>query len=248
MSMAIKDDIVAVAYRRKMHIYRIHGDEVKLLCTHRYGASFQYSSMVALPMILSSDDKQDIPMFALALGVRDGISVYHVRCKANDGFTLVWRFTTPLKYLDNPHEPQLSDNGSLITWLSIPGSVVSRGVHYFLARLPVPSDVTQSPVQEPGDVELTSRFYDLAATERIPALYWKANRDLDAVRGLAVFGNAFGELAVFDFSNTSPDALSKLFPRPCPPNSQGELVVSQVRHFFSVDRDLLSKWVLITAY
>ncbi|TCD64771.1 hypothetical protein EIP91_003631 [Steccherinum ochraceum] len=227
MSMAIKDDIVAVAYRRKMRIYRILGDGAELLCTHRYGASFQSSSVVALPMVHSSDDKQDTPMFALALGVRDGINVYHVRCKADDGFTLVWKFTTPLKYLDNPHEPQLSDNGSMITWLSIPGSVVSRGVHYFLAQLPVPSDVTQAPVQKPEDMELTSRFYDLAADERIPALYWKATRDLDDLRGLAVFGNAFGELAVFDFSNTSPDALSRVFPRPCPPNYQGELVVSQ---------------------
>ncbi|TCD64783.1 hypothetical protein EIP91_003643 [Steccherinum ochraceum] len=205
MSMAIKDDIVAVAYRRKMHIYRINVNEAVLICTQRYRSSYQFSSMVALPKLRSSGDKQDTPMFVLALGARGGIRVYHVPCDPGLDFEPVWTFATPRGSQLSPHKPQLSDNGTMITWLSIPGSVVSRGVHYFLSRLPVPSGITQLPVRGPKDANLTSRFYDLAAHKDIPAL------------GLAVFGNAFGELAVYDFSTTAPDVLSKLFPRPCVP-------------------------------
>ncbi|TCD64774.1 hypothetical protein EIP91_003634 [Steccherinum ochraceum] len=229
MSMAIKDDVVAVAYRRKMRIYRIVGDKAELLCTHRYGASFQYSSMVALPMIHSSDDTQDTPMFALALGARDGIKVYHVHCKAHDSkLTLAWRFATPNQYPDDPHEPLLCDNGTMLTWLSIPASLVSRGTRLFLAQLPVSSGAEQRiPVLEPQCTKFASRFHDFAADERIPAMYWRSTRDLDDLRGLAVFGNAFGELAVCDFSSTSLDVLSRLFPLPRLPDLRDELVLSQ---------------------
>ena len=50
-------------------------------------------------------------------------------------------------------------------------------------------------------------FYD---TE-MPALYAMSVRDHDETRGLIVFGNAFGELAVYDFSGSDPDALAECF-------------------------------------
>ena len=45
----------------------------------------------------------------------------------------------------------------------------------------------------------------------VPALYAMAVRDFDETRGLTVFGNAFGELALYDFSGSNHESISQCF-------------------------------------
>ncbi|TCD69480.1 hypothetical protein EIP91_007606, partial [Steccherinum ochraceum] len=45
----------------------------------------------------------------------------------------------------------------------------------------------------------------------MPALYCRAVIDFDQTRGVAVFGNAFGELAVCDLSSSDPESLEACF-------------------------------------
>lgn len=55
--------------------------------------------------------------------------------------------------------------------------------------------ITPNAMHSPKIIEV----YD----ESLPAQYFLGVHDFDESRGIAVVGNAFGELAIFDFSNAS---------------------------------------------
>ena len=68
-------------------------------------------------------------------------------------------------------------------------------------EFPVKFAIARLPVHPGGSSAAISEWHDT----QMPALHAQVVYDYDDARGVVVFGNAFGELSLYDFSDSDPD-------------------------------------------
>lgn len=138
------------------------------------------------------------PSLRLCISCDDGIFVYKVLCNIEESLLsldLLWQHIpesktqTPPKYFASLC-PSLGVTGGSVSWLS--GDVYARGDRFTFSMERVPSNYSSKRSQ-------TFEWFD----ENMPIQSAIGVRDVDEARGLAVFGNAFGELCLYDFGTSS---------------------------------------------
>ncbi|TCD63705.1 hypothetical protein EIP91_005076 [Steccherinum ochraceum] len=211
MAMAISGALVVVAYRRKICIYEMNVADPQLLHVFRPHFSSEFASVRVHRHAAGGGDT----VFVLALSIRQWTHVYHIRqdlLRDVIDVRLVWQHLVPSGTPRDVHHPQLSETGKVLTWIAIPPDELSLGTSFCLAVLPSPA-ARHCVVEQAVAVDGTTKFYE-SQDPHLPALYWRPTYDFDELRGLAVFGNVFGELIVFDFSKTPLPLLGQCFAKP----------------------------------
>lgn len=218
--MSLADDFVAVVFRRKLLLYQImKAGEVILMQTYQFGFSVPLASIVPLSPSNTPGSShfcshtETGPIFVLALGNRSGFRVYHAQSRRREKLPLVWLCRYLYNSAATPYQPQLGGGGTSISWITRPTYSYGQLSSFCFARLPSSASDGQCRYVEPISPEYPQPgFYELQH-ESLPALYWKVSFsfDVDEVRGVAVLGNAFGEVVVCDFCHSPREILSSCF-------------------------------------
>ena len=212
--MHLSEYWLAVVRRKSLEIYLTptHTRTEKfrhwrtLPLTHLVGsATFATESQ---PMTMLSRPPSPLPL-ELCISCDDGVYLYHIICDPSKpllSFERVW-YQKPTPIFHKRHssrvafEVRLGVTGKMVSWLCCGRSAVSNPFAFAIARVPN-SDQTNNTAVVEWNTEPMATQYSLGV------------RDFDEARGLAVFGNAFGEVFICDFSGTRPDQLEGCLKNP----------------------------------
>ena len=138
----------------------------------------------------------------LCISCDDGIYLYEVLCDPNESslsLNRVWyQQPVPLPRKRHPNrlafEAALGVTGKMVSWLYCGRTWAHNRFTFATARVP-DGKRNNDPAVVEWDAEPMETQYSLGV------------RDFDEARGLAVFGNAFGEVFLCDFSGTPSNQL-----------------------------------------
>lgn len=248
MAMALVGRFLATVFRREICVFAL--DNPARLVQHLtfdYAACFASITPYPAPLTSfasSSSDSDSVSSmrrttFVVALSTLSGVRAYHVRLDTAEHFDLqfIWEHRTPKVEGIDLIEPIVDVNGRCVTWLEISLFHLRRQHCFCVTSLPSPfanADATLSALD--SEPPFCSKLDD----PRLPALYFATTGDYDRRRGLAVFGNSYGELVVCDFNKTSGEVPSynNDVDIQIPLLMDGEVTCSVVRMYLSFDETL----------
>ncbi|CAL1699380.1 unnamed protein product [Somion occarium] len=230
IDMAARSNWIAAVSRMHLHIYILdflgsgrckfwRGLNMPIAMS---SACFDEGSVSVVPSVDEESEK-----LYLCVGNRRGIHIYEVVCRPlDDHLELIPVWTHNLGLVAQKHEsltvqPRFGASPHVITWLRdcVDLSFLPT---FVAARIPTPDSVVGT-----GDVIEIS-------DPNLPSLYCQPVRDFDEARGVAIFGNAFGELALIDFSGVagrSQEILESCFqPLSFPPSFGCDLLPTEPVH------------------
>ena len=163
---------------------------------------------------------------------QEAMSVYAIEeddlRQPRDGFdfdvTSVW--STPPTELHQPYNPHFGSQASTLSWLDTPMRC-SRHVQFVTLAAPLAnkrSRTTSAESAEPAVFHLDH--------PELPAMYAAGVYDYDEGLGIGVFGNAYGELVLFNLTGIDPHRLVSCFLPIAVPNSAGHELLPKVLSFY----------------
>lgn len=191
--MYLSTNWLAVVRRRILEIY-----------DNTHGNFKPWRTMMLSHLVGSASFSPYTPLESSTLSLRlgiscdDGVYVYNVSCdvqRSELSMNLIWQ-CKPTPTPQYPLRPRfafdvsLGVTGNTVLWLS--GSHGVRTDFFTFSMAMLPSD----PDDQPSIID----WFD----ESMPVQYFLGVRDFDEARGIAIFGNAFGELCLYDFSSSPP--------------------------------------------
>lgn len=234
--MALEDDLVAVVTPRTLQIWNFPcaDDDDDVAANMRRSFALHHSVGFATCAFDWSLPGRSSRSLFVALSGHDGVFVYSIpvdQLRTNtlpDNLPPIWKMenadltdATAKRRFDNPYRPLLGANGARVSWLS--GCFATRPDRRRHVRFATLADSMWDTVGSPADVAEPVE-YELHPD--MPAMYAAGVYDYDDGLGLAVFGNAYGELALLDLAGLDLGRLSPCFKPICmfPPASGYEMM------------------------
>ncbi|CAL1697063.1 unnamed protein product [Somion occarium] len=195
LAMARWHNCIATITPKTLEIYLLNHDEQ---------SHYAFWRAVDLPRGVGSvsffSEDSNSPL-RFCLSGYPGIFLYQVNCDPLDdqlSLMLLWsycpEFASPRPLITFP---SFGVTGQTLSWLSTPRHNRYQYCSFVAARLFHSDSEGLPPLFELDDPNL-------------PAQYLFGVRDFDEARGVAVFGNGFGELVLYDFSHSDPYIIEKL--------------------------------------
>ncbi|CAL1698387.1 unnamed protein product [Somion occarium] len=203
VAMHMEDDWIAVVRRQVVEVYILSPDE---------GGDYRFWRSVNLPHKVGSaafsptvrrgPSNPKSPL-RLCIACDDGMFVYQLDCNISAGslsLVALWHYTAPRtdKYIFEACQVSFGVTDGTVSWLLSAPRSLEQPVTFATARIPVGDSHATPP---------TFDWYD----DTMPGQYCMGVRDYDESRGIAVFGNAFGELALYDFSGSDASLFDGAF-------------------------------------
>ncbi|CAL1698373.1 unnamed protein product [Somion occarium] len=203
VAMHMEDDWIAVVRRQVI--------EVCILCPDE-GGDYRFWRSVDLPHKVGSaafspticrDSSNSRSPLRLCIACDDGIFVYQLDCDLSVGslsLTILWHYTAPRtdEYILEASQVSFGVTDGTVSFLLGAEENLEQPITFAMARIPVGDSDAKPP---------TFDWYD----DTMPSQYCMGIRDYDESRGIAVFGNAFGELALYDFSGSDASLFEGTF-------------------------------------
>ncbi|CAL1699394.1 unnamed protein product [Somion occarium] len=230
IDMAARSNWIAAVSRMNLHIY---------MPDYTAGGRCKFWRGLNMPIAMSSACFNEAPVSVVPSGNGEseklylcianhrGIHIYEVICRPLDDhleLIPVWTHNLGLvaqKYESLTIQPRFGASPHVITWLRdcVDLSFLPT---FVAARIPTADSV----VGAEDVIEISD--------PNLPSLYCQPVRDFDEARGVAIFGNAFGELALVDFSGVagrSQEVLGSCFqPLSFPPSLGYDLLPTEPVH------------------
>ena len=183
---------VALVRRGILEVYVLDKSSYRCWKTFRFSHTIGKASFLRVAPYCTR--KQDRPL-RLCISCSMDLFVYDIHCSpGEDTFSvrMLWHHRAPTDRDKSALAGgMLGATGRTISWLY--GSHVRW-------EFPVKFAIARLPVHPGGSSTAISEWHDT----HMPALHAQAVYDYDDARGLVVFGNAFGELSLYDFSGSDP--------------------------------------------
>lgn len=237
--MALEGDLVAVVTPRELQIWSAPGTKDDVPSHPNRSFPFHHSVGFATCIFDRSLPGGSSTKLFLAISGQDGIFAYSITMDQLRTGTLAsdlspaWSIETAAsrdadskRCFDDPYRPLLGANGASVSWLL--GCYASRPDQRRHVRFAtMVTGVTAMTESQAGVAEPLE--YQLEHPD-MPAMYASGVYDYDDGLGLAVFGNGYGELALFDLVGLDLKALQPCFkPISTSPASFTYEIMPQVR-------------------
>lgn len=220
--MAITDGLLAAVLPHQLHVYSLSTDgqrsQLLRIMELSHPVGFATLSFSAVSTLQDLDSRRKVEKLNFCLSGSHGIYLYSFPRGCLIGphhegpvppnslrysCSLAGTHTAKSTDLIVPCCPTFDATGTILTWLE--GPATGCGRHYsFRILLEAPRhDESSSDEREPPHFELEH--------PDMPALYAEGVYHYDAGLGIAVFGNMFGELALFNLSGVPTESLVDAF-------------------------------------
>lgn len=189
--MHMTEEWVVIVRRSVLEVYVDDG------LRYRCRKVLKLSHSVGFASFLQVQSRNDpVPNLTLCITHSFGLCVYQVLCDPTKdilSLNVIWRYSVPYEVNKHPvlTRSMLGSTGRSASWLYGSMRMRDRTVKFATALLPTQQGDTQPTIFEWHDVNM-------------PSLCALGVYDYDEARGLLVLGNAYGELALYDFSRSNP--------------------------------------------